>query len=222
MKAYVGDLDPEEVSHRWEEIASRLAEVGVEIERKRGLVEPLQGELAKAEKALADSRIASAKNGWLEDLYVQHVAADTFQKRLREAARAGEALEGARRKAAESGALSEARCRDAGEEPDDLPEIADEPAWNEGLEGLRALLEGGPLRPVAKHKAALATSQAQWQRQRRERIAWALKQGLARSTSFVLTSARRPSGAGLPSARRTRPRKRRGGQSNEPARPGRG
>jgi hypothetical protein len=144
---------------------------------RRTTGDPLQRELAKAENALADSRVATAKNAWLEDLYVQHVAAVAFQKRLREAAKAGEALEVARRKAAESGGVYEARCRDAGEETDDLPGIADEPYWNEGFEGLRALLEAGPQRPVAKHRAALARSEAQWRHQRGERIAWALRQG---------------------------------------------
>jgi hypothetical protein len=82
-----------------------------------------------------------------------------------------------RRKAAESLKNWEAALEAAGEEMPSLPKIADEPEWDSGIDGLHALLEAGPLRPVARHNARLAESHAQSERQYGEIAAWTERHG---------------------------------------------
>jgi hypothetical protein len=174
--AFVGELPEEAVASERAEVETRLATLGVELTDLRGLVEPIQRRITDAQAAVAQARIAAEKRSWLEALHSQHTTAARLGKQLAAAAAAGDELTAARRAADDRLSAWRAALEAAGEGRPSLPDLADEPEWDTGIESLRALLEGGPLRPVAANRAQLARANAEIARQRREGVSWWAKQ----------------------------------------------
>jgi hypothetical protein len=174
--AFVGEISNESVASERAEVETRLTLLEVELTELRGLVEPIQRRITEAQEAVAQARIASAKRSSLEALNSQHKAATCLGKELAAAAVAGEELSKARRTADDCLAAWSAALEAAGEEPPDIPDLADEPEWDTGIEGLRELLEAGPLRPVAVYRAQVARANAEVARQRLGVVGWWAKQ----------------------------------------------
>lgn len=175
----LGEVTPEDAAARRAELADGRLAAQLEKERLEaalaGVERRIESTRLRLREIVTERRCEETEAAWLVAARTQVTVAAELSDRLQAAAELVPGLQAARLARARAETEREAAYRAANRRPLDI--ALDEPAWLDGLNDLRELLEEGPSRPFAAAQTASSVAREEWDRREDDILAWFERHG---------------------------------------------
>jgi hypothetical protein len=175
----LGEVTAEEAAARRVELADSRLATQLELERLdaalAGVERRIEATRLRLRETVTERRCEETEAAWLVAARRQVAVAAELSERLQAAAELVPGLQAARLARARAETEREAAYRAANRRPLDL--ALDEPAWLDGLDDLRILLEEGPSRPFAAAQTASTAAREEWDQREDDILAWFERHG---------------------------------------------